>query len=137
MLPVRILVVDDMMPMRAFIRAGIIANVSKEIEVDEASSGEAAKAKLENKRYNLVICDWNLPGLKGTELLQWMREQDSLKDTPVIMLTAFNKKELILEALELGVADYIIKPVTVDVLSKKIKDALSASQAAGTKKPEG
>ncbi len=49
MMPVRILVVDYMMPMRAFIKAGIIANVSKEIEIHEASSGEAAKAKLESK----------------------------------------------------------------------------------------
>ncbi len=59
-----------------------------------------------------------------------MREQDELKNTPVIMLTAFNKKELILEALELGVADYVIKPVTMDVLSKKVRAVLSGSMAA-------
>ena len=137
MVAVRILIVDDMMPMRAFIKAGIRASISKDIEIDEAGSGEAAKARLINQRYNVVLCDWNLPGLKGTELIQWMREQDALKNTPVIMLTAFNKKELIQEALELGVADYVIKPVTMDVLSKKVKAVLSASLAAGTKNAEG
>ena len=134
---VRILIVDDMMPMRAFIRAGIKASISKDVEIDEAGSGEAAKAKLEILRYNLVLCDWNLPGLKGTELLKWMREQEMLKNMPVIMLTAFDEKELIMEALELGVSDYVIKPVTTDVLIKKVRAALSPSPASGKKDAEG
>ncbi len=135
--PGRILIVDDMMPMRAFIKAGIRSTISKDIEIDEASSGEAAKGKLEVQRYDLVLCDWNLPGLKGTELLQWMREQDALKNTPVIMLTANNKKEIIQEAIELGAADYVIKPVTADVLGKKVSAVLRASMDAGKKNAEG
>ena len=136
MVPVRILIVDDMMPMRAFIKAGIKAFISKDIEIDEASSGEAAKTKLEIQRYNLVLCDWNMPGLKGTELLQWMREQDELKNMPVIMLTAFNEKKLIMEALELGIAEYIIKPVSTDVLIKKVRAVLTASLSVGEKNAE-
>jgi len=136
--PVRILVVDDMTPMRAFIKACIKASVSKDIEVDEANSGEAAKIKLENQRYDLVLCDMNMPGLKGTELLYWMREeQDALKTTPVIMLTANNQKETILESIELGIADYIIKPITADVLGKKVMAVLNASPTAGNKNAEG
>jgi len=139
--PVRILIVDDMTPMRVFIKAGLKASISKDIEIDieidEASSGEAAKAKLESLRYDLVLCDWNMPGLKGTELLQWMREQDALKNTPVIMLTANNDKKIILESIELGVADYIIKPVTADALGKKVRAVLIASLAAGDKNAEG
>ena len=137
MVPVRILIVDDMMAMRAFIKGGIKAFISKDIEIDEASSGEAAKARLINQHYNIVLCDWNLPGLKGTELIQWMREQDALKNTPVIMLTANNNKETILESVELGVAGYIIKPVTADVLGKKVSAVLSSSLAAGKKNAEG
>ena len=135
--PIRILIVDDMMPMRAFIKGGIRASIAKDTEIDEAGSGEAAQIKLENQRYDIVLCDWNLPGLKGTELLQWMREQDALKNTPVIMLTAYNKKELIEEALELGAADYVIKPVTLDVLGKKIGCVLRASLASRNTNTEG
>ncbi len=135
--PVRILIVDDMMPMRAFIKAGIRASISKDIEVDEANSGESAKVKMEQHRYDLVLCDWNMPGITGTELLHWMREQDAVKNTPVIMLTANNNKETILEAIELGVAGYVIKPVTADVLGKKVSAVLSASLAAGKKSAEG
>ncbi len=126
-----------MMPMRAFIKASIKSSISKDIEVDEAGSGEAAKAKLDKQRYNLVLCDWNLPGLKGTELLEWMREQDKLKNTPVIMITANNTKELIEQSVELGVADYIIKPVTADELGKKIMAVLSASMDAVKNNAEG
>ncbi len=135
--PIRILIVDDMMPMRAFIKGGIRASISKDIEIDEAGSGESAQLKLESQRYDLVLCDWNLPGLKGTELLQWIREQDALKDTPVIMLSAFNKKELIEEALELGAADYVLKPVTLDVLGKKVSAVLRASLACRKTNTEG
>jgi len=134
---VRILIVEDMMPMRAFIKAGIKAYISKDIEIDEATSGESAKGKMQQQRYDLVLCDWNMPGIKGTELLQWMREQDSLGNTPVIMLTANNNKEIILESIELGVADYVIKPVTADVLGKKISAVLNASVTAGKKNSEG
>ena len=135
--PIRILIVDDMMPMRAFIKGGIRASISKDIEIDEAGSGEAAQLKLGSQRYDVVLCDWNLPGLKGTELLQWIREQDALENTPVIMLSAYNKKELIEEALELGAADYVIKPVTMDLLCKKVSAVLRASRAPGNKNAEG
>ncbi len=121
---IRILVVDDMPPMRTFVKAGIKTAVSKDIEVDEASNGEAAKGKLQLQRYDLVLCDWNMPGMKGSELLQWMKEQEKLKDIPFVMVTAHNEKDIIMEAIKLGVRDYVLKPVTVDALGSKIKAVL-------------
>ncbi|MBZ0155722.1 MAG: response regulator [Alphaproteobacteria bacterium] len=124
---VRILIVDDMPPMRAFIRAGIKASISKDIEIDEAGNAEAAREKLKIQQYDLILCDWNMPGVKGTELLQWVREQEGLKRIPFLMVTAHNEKDVVMEAIKLGVSDYLMKPITVDVLSKKVRAALAAS----------
>ena len=122
---IKVLIVDDMMPARAFIRGSIKAYISKDIETDEANSGEAAKSKLETHKYDLVLCDWNMPGMKGSELLEWVKSQDKLKDIPFIMITAHNEKEIIMGAIKLGVKDFLIKPITADDLSKKVRAVLA------------
>ena len=64
--------------------------------------------------------------MKGNELLQWLRRHPIMGRTPFIMVTAKNTKEDIIEAKELGADDYIIKPLTIEVLSKKINAILSS-----------
>ena len=134
---IKILIVDDMMPARAFIRGSIKAYISKDIETDEANSGEAAKSKLETHKYDLVLCDWNTPGMKGSELLEWVKSQDKLKDIPFIMITAHNEKEIIMGAIKLGVKDFLIKPITADDLSKKVRAALAEVLTRQKKEAEG
>src|SRR5271169_1840272 len=112
----KILIVDDTPSMRAFVKASIKSSFSGGIEIDEASTGETAREKLTAMPYDIVICDWFMPGMNGTELLAWMREQDDLKDIPFLMLTAHNDKEIIMKAIDAGVTDFITKPVSVDTL---------------------
>ncbi|HCZ11439.1 MAG: hypothetical protein A2077_07250 [Nitrospirae bacterium GWC2_46_6] len=121
---IKILIVDDAPPMRAFIKAGILSSISKDIFIDEAVSGEAAQSKLQLHNYDLILCDWNMPGMKGSDLLRWMKEQEDLKDTPFIMVTAHNEKDIIMDAVNLGITDFIVKPITVDMLAKKTASAL-------------
>ena len=134
---IKILIVDDMLPARAFIRGSIKAYISKDIETDEANSGEAAKAKLGSHNYDLVLCDWNMPGMKGSELLEWIKSQDNLKHIPFIMVTAHNEKEIIMDAIKLGVKDFLIKPITADDLSKKVRAVLAEVLARKKKETEG
>lgn len=116
-----ILVVDDMPAMRAFVRAGIKVSFGGKVQVEEAESGELAMKELQNRRYDLILCDWNMPGISGNELLQWVRTQNDLKDIPFIMLTANNKKEMVMEAIRSGITDFITKPTTIEILANKLK----------------
>ena len=81
-----ILVVDDYQTM-----VRIIRNLLKQLgfeDVDDASDGTSALAKLKQKRYGLVISDWNMEPMTGYELLRHVRADDHLRTTPFIMVTA-------------------------------------------------
>ncbi|MGD0283116.1 MAG: response regulator [Dissulfurispiraceae bacterium] len=119
-----ILIVEDAAPMRTFIKACIKSSFPGKVEVEEAGSGESAMTMLAAKPCDIVLCDWNLPGMKGTEILVWMKGQDRLKDIPFLMLTAHNEKDLVTGALNMGASDFIMKPVTAEVLSKRLMSAI-------------
>ena len=118
-----ILVVDDYGTM-----VRIIKNLLKQIgyeNVDEAPNGEAALEKIRNKRYGLVISDWNMEPMTGFELLQKVRADTSNGDTPFIMITAESKTDNVLAARKAGVNNYIVKPFNAQTLKMKIDQVLS------------
>ncbi|MCL4492290.1 MAG: response regulator [Nitrospirae bacterium] len=122
---IRILIVDDMLLMREMMVSSV-RKIFPDFEIDVSSSVADAKKKMEYEPFSLVLCDWEMPDVKGNELLRWMRSHPSraLNAAPFIMVTARNDKEAIVEAVKLGVTDYVIKPLTVDLLSKKIRTIL-------------
>ncbi|MBZ0157518.1 MAG: response regulator [Alphaproteobacteria bacterium] len=120
---INVLIVDDVPFMRQFIKSCLQMSFP-EINAEESSNGSSARERLQSIPFDLVLCDWEMPSLKGDELLQWMRSEEDTRDTPFIMITGKREKEFIIKALELGVTDYIIKPVNCDTLAKKIISAL-------------
>jgi two-component system chemotaxis response regulator CheY len=113
-----ILVVDDYNTM-----VRIIRNLLKQLgfeNVDEASDGQAALAKLKGKKYGLVISDWNMEPMTGYELLQQVRADEKLKPTPFIMVTAESKTENVIAAKKAGVNNYIVKPFNAATLKQKM-----------------
>ncbi len=121
---IKVLIVDDQSPMRAFVKASIKASFPSGLVIDEAGTGEVARDKLAINPCDIVICDWNMPGMKGTELFAWIKEQDNLQDIQFLMLTASNEKELVMNAVGMGVNDFIMKPISVDTLSRRLQLAL-------------
>lgn len=115
----QILIVDDMSSIRSLIK-GIVQSLGN-FDVDEASSGVSALQKMQTRRYDLLISDWNMPEMSGIELLKTIRQDESLKTTPVILLTAEVTKENIREAVSLGINGYIVKPFTPDSLITSLK----------------
>jgi two-component system chemotaxis response regulator CheY len=114
-----ILVVDDYSTMIRIIR-----NLLKQLgfeNVDEASDGSAALAKLQTKRYGLVISDWNMEPMTGYELLKEVRADPGLTRTPFIMVTAESKTENVIAAKKAGVNNYIVKPFNAQTLKTKIE----------------
>ncbi len=120
-----ILIVDDYKTMLRIIR-----NLLRQLEftnVDEATDGSAALARLREKPYGLVISDWNMQPMTGLELLKAVRADPKLKDIPFIMITAESKTENVIAAKEAGVNNYIVKPFNAETLHKKITMVLGGN----------
>ena len=112
----RILVVDD----EQIIRESISYVLTKEdYQVDEAENGKVAYEKLIENPYDLVITDLEMPEIKGTELLEKIR--DLSVQTSTIVVTAYGSLETAIAALRSGASDYILKPVEFDELLIKVK----------------
>lgn len=115
---IRILIVDDFSTMRR-----IVKNLLNDLgftNTAEADDGTTALIELRKNRYDLVITDWNMPGMPGIDLLKTIRADAALSKTPVLMVTAEAKREQIIEAAQAGVNGYIIKPFTAATLEDKI-----------------
>ncbi len=114
----KILVVDDMSTMRR-----IVKNIMKQLgfaNVEEAENGKDAFEKLQAEPFGFVISDWNMPVMTGIELLRAIRADEKLKALPVLMVTAEAQKENLVEAIQAGVSNYIVKPFTAEVLQEKM-----------------
>ena len=122
----KFLVVDDSSTMRR-----IVVNSLHRIgftETVEAGDGQEALEKFDAS-VTFVITDWNMPNMTGTELTRALRGREDGKVVPILMVTARSVREDIIEAMEAGVNNYIVKPFTPQILKEKI-DAL-VSVAAG------
>ena len=94
------LVVDDFPTMRRIVRS-----LLKELgftNVEEAEDGQDALNKLRAGIFEFVVSDWNMPNLDGLEMLKEIRQDNALKDLPVLMVTAEAKKENIIAAAQAG-----------------------------------
>ena len=119
-----ILVVDDYNTMIRIIR-----NLLKQLgfqDVDDAADGTAALEKMRNRKYGLVISDWNMEPMTGFELLKQVRADADLGTTPFIMVTAESKTENVIAAKQAGVNNYIVKPFNAETLKSKIDTVFPA-----------
>jgi DNA-binding NtrC family response regulator len=91
-------------------------------EVRVAGSGEEGLQQAASYRPDIVLLDHNLPGISGLEVLQRLRAADAT--TPVVMMTGFGGVELAVEAMKLGAADYLTKPVSLAELKMLIERLL-------------
>jgi len=118
-LTLKVLVVDDMSTMRR-----IVKNVLKQIgytDIDEAENGEDGLKKLKAGGYGLVVSDWNMPVMMGIDLLKAVRADPDLKHLPFLMVTAEAQKDNIIEAVQAGVSNYVVKPFTAEALLEKLQ----------------
>jgi two-component system chemotaxis response regulator CheY len=114
-----VLVVDDYNTMIRILR-----NLLKQLgfqDIDDAADGSAALAKMREKKYGLVISDWNMVPMTGYDLLKEVRGDPGLATTPFIMVTAESKTENVIAAKKAGVNNYIVKPFNAQTLQNKIE----------------
>lgn len=114
----RVLIVDDFSTMRRIIK-NLLSDLGFTNSV-EAEDGHSALSVLRQDAVELVITDWNMPGMSGIELLRAIRADPAFQALPVLMVTAEAKREQIIQAAQAGVNGYIIKPFTAQTLEEKL-----------------
>lgn len=122
----KFLVVDDSPIMRRIVINALKANGFQAIA--EAEDGCQALEVIKSEPIDFVITDWNMPKMSGLDLTVAIRNEDEIKNTPILMVTTRGNKEDILSALKARVNNYLIKPFTPVVLKDKI-DAILGTNA--------
>ncbi|MBF0469038.1 MAG: response regulator [Desulfamplus sp.] len=119
---IKVLIVDDFATMRR-----ILKNILKQLgfkNLLEADDGTTALDALEKNDIDLVISDWNMPKMTGLELLKSVRASKKYAKIPFLMVTAEAQKQNVIEAVQAGVSNYVVKPFTAEAISEKLKKIL-------------
>ncbi|MEE4364999.1 MAG: chemotaxis response regulator CheY [Desulfotignum sp.] len=119
---IKVLIVDDFATMRR-----ILKNILKQLgfrNLVEADDGTTAWEILENQTIDLIISDWNMPKMTGLELLKKVRADSRYAKTPFLMVTAEAQKQNVIEAVQAGVSNYVVKPFTAEAISDKLEKIL-------------
>ncbi len=113
----RVLVADDSKTMRKIITRSLEAvGVSS---VTEAADGSQAIDMFQPGQFDMVLTDWNMPGKTGLEVIQEIRTKDG--EIPIIMITTEAEKSRVMQAIQAGVSDYLVKPFTAETLREKLE----------------
>src|SRR3989339_926214 len=117
----KILVVEDNEKIRKLL-CNLLKNIGFQ-SIAEAENGKLAWDKLQAYSYDLVLTDWQMPVMDGMELLKLIRKDNFLKNLPVMMITASDSQEAIIEAAKFKIDGYIVKPFSVKTIVEKIDRA--------------
>ena len=121
-----VLVVDDVPLIRAVVRA-TLEQVGL-TDVHEAGDGAAALAMMNQRRYGLVIADWNMHPMTGYELLRQVREDPQLRETPFVIMTTKEQAHCFIAARRAGVNACLVKPFMPAALRETIQQVWSVHQ---------
>ncbi len=118
---VRILVVDDATFIRDLVKRQLREKIPG-VEIFDAPDGNRAVALLKKQAVHLILSDWEMPGMTGEELLQWVRSSEAHSKTPFIMISSRGDRDYVVKAVKAGVSDYLSKPFTgEELLTKTMK----------------
>jgi DNA-binding response OmpR family regulator len=122
-----ILVVDD----DANLRALIVRQLSPHFNVTEAPDGRAALDILARRPLpDAIVCDVMMPGMRGTDLVRYLKNNAEHKHIPIIFLTALSSPMDVIEGINAGARYYIAKPFQMHDLLAKVERAVGAKKPA-------
>jgi len=122
--PARILLVDDNADMRNY----LTRILSEHVQVEAVADGASALAAAQERVPNLVLSDVMMPRLDGFQLLQALRADARTREVPIILLSARAGEESIVEGLDAGADDYLIKPFSAQELVSRVNAHLQMAQ---------
>ncbi len=120
---VHVLVVEDVRSTR--LQLTELAKAVGFKNVTDLENGKLAMRHLESLPCHLVLCDWHMFPVSGIELLSWVRLNPKIKSIVFIMISAEKTKDYVVQAIQAGVNDYMIKPVSKEQLQSKVIGALT------------
>ncbi len=115
---INILVVDDMLTMRK-----VVSKILRDLgymNITQATDGNDAWEKAKEGTFGLIISDWNMPNCTGVEFLKRVRAEAKTAKTPFLLVTAEAEQHQIVEAVQAGVDQYVVKPFTTAGLQEKL-----------------
>ena len=123
----RILIVDDEFTMRKVLRMLLLS--MGVTDVREAGDGESALATIGALDPDVVLLDWQLEGMNGPEFVRRLRASGKV-NVPIIMLTSHGEPWRAIEAMRLGVHEFLIRPVSAEALSERLASVLTKTGTA-------
>ena len=121
----RVLIVDDEYYIRKAIRALLLSIGVADIH--DAADGPAGLEAIRSLAPDIVLLDWEMPGMDGAEFTRRVRSPDTFAypSVPIIMLSGRGERSHVLEAVRLGVHEFLLKPVSSDALFARIASVFS------------
>jgi CheY-like chemotaxis protein len=121
----KVLVVDDEHYMRKVVRTLLMSIGVRTIH--EAADGVAGLEAIRTLTPDVVILDWEMPGLDGPGFVRIVRSPETfpLPDVPIVMLTGHGERSRVLEAIDIGVNEFLLKPVSTQTLRDRLISVLA------------
>ncbi len=129
--PLRFLVVDDASFIRDLVKKQL-RDAFPGCEITDVPSALRAQALLKTQRFDLILCDWEMPELSGEEFLRWLRAHPEHGELPFIMVSSRGERDYVVKAVQAGVNDYLGKPFKAEQLVAKVNKVLGRGGAAAT-----
>jgi two-component system chemotaxis response regulator CheY len=122
----KVLVVDDQLTMREVTRLALQEMGVRNII--DAENGDDAFKKATTQPLDMIISDFNMPGMDGLGLLRAVRGHPAVRKLPFILVTGRGDNALVVSAAQAGVNNYIVKPFTAEMLREKVEAVVGKLQ---------
>lgn len=118
---IKIILAEDSQPVRK-LEVLTLNKLGYENIIPVENGDEAVEILLENRDTDLIISDWNMPEKDGYSLLTWLKNTETFKHIPFLMVTAQSDRQQVRKAVKAGVSGFIAKPFDADELNAKIEE---------------
>lgn len=123
-----ILVVEDEKPILELLTYNLVKDDHQVINV---GSGEAALASARQSLPDLILLDLMLPGMDGLDACRWLKNDPETREIPVVILSARSTDADVRDGYRCGADEYLIKPIRMDVLRRRVKAHLAVATEEG------
>jgi len=124
-----VLIVDDSPVMRTFIQRAMKLAGFEEAEYLQASDGQEALARLEQRRVDVILTDINMPNMDGETLLAELEKRGTLRSTPALVISTDATRDRVHRMMAMGAHGYVAKPFAPEVLRAALEGVLGENHA--------